>query len=234
MAWRVLSSAGFNRIGGEEGWRLRAAVWEEDAAAPAVICAHVVVTNLDMENPLLFTFELGGRAPPPSVTDVDGTMKMLTAKRIFGPGKVTGNLTSTDGSAWAPVQAWLAPSETGIFRIGCDAAKPPAANSTNIAKADVESPALWRSGPGGWAKPAYGGVDAGTRISSDATVAAEGRHSTKIQLPSAKPLVMPFPGKQLVPPPPLVHYGAKKNALFCDPFYSYQNHQFTKTGSGQT
>ena len=64
--------AGFNRIGGEDGWRLRAAVWEENAAAPAVIRAHVVVTNLDMENPLLFTFELGGRMPPPS-TDVDGT-----------------------------------------------------------------------------------------------------------------------------------------------------------------
>ena len=52
--------SGFNRIGGEEGWRLRATVWEETAAAPAVICAHAVVTNLDMENPLLFEYELGG------------------------------------------------------------------------------------------------------------------------------------------------------------------------------
>ena len=39
-----------------------------------------------------------------------------------------------DASAWVPVQAWLAPSETGIFRIGCDAAKPPAANATDLAK----------------------------------------------------------------------------------------------------
>ena len=100
---------GYSRIGGEEGFRLRAAVWEETAAAPAVICAHVVVTNLDLQNPLLFTFELGGRAPPAS-------KEMLTVRRIFGPGAVA-NLTTNDGSRWLPVQAWLAPADTGIFRL---------------------------------------------------------------------------------------------------------------------
>jgi hypothetical protein len=39
-----------------------------------------------------------------------------------------------------------------------------------------------------------------------------GRHSTKIQLPSATPLVLPFPGKQLVPGPPLVHWGMNNSA----------------------
>jgi hypothetical protein len=194
---------GFNRIGGEEGWRLRATVWEEAAAAPAIICAHVIVTNLDVDNPLLFTFQLGGRAPP--TAGAAASAALLTAQRIFGAGKVTGNLTTSDRSAWQPVQAWLSPAETGIYRIGCEAAKPPPANSSNIAKADIESAAL-RS-VAGWAKPAFGGVDALVHISSDTTVAKEGRHSTKMRLPSADPVVLPFPGKQLVPPPPLVHYG---------------------------
>ena len=45
---------------------------------------------------------------------------------------------------------------------------------------------------------------------SDTAVAAEGRHSLKVLLPSATPLVLPFPGKQLVPPPPppLFRFGA--------------------------
>jgi hypothetical protein len=135
---------------------------------PALICAHVVVTNLDEDNPLLFSYELGGRAPPA------GGATMLTAQRIFGPGKVLGNLTTDDGSAWLPVRAWLAPAETGIYRIGCDAVKAPAANATNLALADDEAPAL-RASPG-WSRPGYGGVDALTQMTSDTTVAKDGRY----------------------------------------------------------
>ena len=193
-----------NRIGGEAGWRLRAAVWEEPAAAPALLCAHVVVTNLDMGNPLLFTFQLGGRAPPAAtrLSTIGGAAGKLTAQRIFGAGKLHGNLTTDDGDAWLPVQAWLAPSETGIYRIGCDVANEPPANATNLATFEGESPAL--RGVAGWGKPRYGGVDPLVRIVSDTAVAATGRHSIKIHLPSAVPLVLPFPGKQLVPPPDLV------------------------------
>ena len=185
---------GYSRIGGEEGFRLRAAVWEETAAAPAVICAHVVVTNLDLQNPLLFTFELGGRAPPAS-------KEMLTVRRIFGPGAVA-NLTTNNGSRWLPVQAWLAPADTGIFQAGCTVSL---ANASNIAQPDVETPALRRTA--GWSTPGFGGVDPLVSITSDTTVAKDGRHSARIRLPSAVPLVLAFPGKQLVPPPPLVHFG---------------------------
>ena len=194
--------AGFNHVGGEEGWRLRATVWEETAAAPAVICAHVVVTNLDQADPLLFTFDLGGRAPPASAT-------MLTAQRIFGPGKI-GNATTADGSSWSAVQEWLAPSETGIYRIGCEPAKAPTANATNIAEPDTESPAL--RGAAGWSRPSFGGVDPLVSMTSDTTVAKEGRHSVKIRLPTAVPLVLPFPGKQLVHPPDLIHFGMNASA----------------------
>jgi hypothetical protein len=188
---------GTRRVGGEAGWRLRADVWEEPAAAPAVICAHVVVVNLDMSNPLLFTFELGGRAPPVSA-------EMFKAQRIFGAGKSSA-VTTADGRSWLPVQAWLAPSETGIYRVGCELAKRPPANATNIATPIEASPAL-RS-IAGWGIPAYGGVDPLVRMVSDATVAAEGRHSVKVHLPSSTPLVLPFPGRQLAAPPPLVHWG---------------------------
>lgn len=41
-------------VGGMPGYRLRAAVWEEKPQPPAVLCAHVVVVNLDENNPLLF------------------------------------------------------------------------------------------------------------------------------------------------------------------------------------
>lgn len=102
------------------------------------------------------------------------------------------------------MRAWLAPSETGIYRIGCQAHHPPA-NSTNIAEPDTESPAL-RS-VAGWSTPGFGGVDALVKIVSDTAIAKIGRHSTRVQLPSAVPLVLPFPGKQLVPPPGLVHFG---------------------------
>ena len=41
-------------VGGTPGYRLRAAVWEEKPQPPAVLCAHVVVVNLDENSPLLF------------------------------------------------------------------------------------------------------------------------------------------------------------------------------------
>lgn len=184
----------FGRVGGEYGWQLRATVWEEEPAAPAVICAHVVVTNLDLDDPLLFQFELGGRAPPTS---------NISAIRIFGPGRVTGHLTTTDGSAWLPVQAWLGPAETGIYRIGC---QEPAKGSTNLASVPIESQALNRVA--GWSTVGCGGENALVQMTSDAAVAVEGRHSLKVVLPSADPLVFPFPGKQLSPPPPMLRWGA--------------------------
>lgn len=45
-------------IGGMLGYRLRAAVWEEKPQPPAVVCAHVVVVNLDEEHPLQFQCQL--------------------------------------------------------------------------------------------------------------------------------------------------------------------------------
>ena len=95
------------------------------------------------------------------------------------------------------MDGWLAPSETGLYRIGCDVPAPDKA-STNLATTPPEMPALQKV----WSVPGYGGVDPLVQMVSDTSVAAEGRHSLKVLLPSATPLVIALPGEQLVPQPP--------------------------------
>eukprot|EP01052_Picozoa_sp_SAG31_P029912 SAG31_NODE_3019_length_4784_cov_2.199360_4_plen_396_part_00 len=202
-------------VGGMAEYRLRAAVWEETPVAPAVVCAHVVVVNLDEEQPLNFQYKLGGQPPPRAP-------KPITSERIFGMGnRVKHNVTSSSGDQWISVMEWLGPSETGIYRVGCEAT-PLQKPRKNLATISLETPALQQ--PQGWSLPAYGGIDPLVRIVSDSAVATEGRHSTKVLLPNSKPIVIPLSGSQLVPQKAGYGWGEKTTGVrIARPPFSYSN-----------
>lgn len=168
-------------------------------APPAVFCAHVVVVNLDESNPLLFQYTLGGRGPPKTPAG----RAPLTSERIFGLGsRVKRNATTTDGERWQSVTEWLAPSETGIYRIGCHTPVPAQKGGARVnlaaassASAEATSKAL-QSAPG-WSLPSYGGIEPLTSIVADTAVALKGRHSAKLLLPNSKPVVLPLSGTQV-------------------------------------
>ena len=176
-------------------------VLDSQPSPPAIFCAHVVVVNLDESNPLLFQYTLGGRGPPNTTVG----SAPLTSERIFGLGnRVKRNVTSSDGERWESVTEWLGPSETGIYRIGCDTTSAVPAGKAdarvNLAaasspSAEATSRALQRAP--GWSLPGYGGIDPLTSIVSDTAVAAKGRHSARLLIPNSKPVVLPLSGTQV-------------------------------------
>lgn len=126
----------------------------------------------------------------------------------WGTG-VTVNVSTPAGSAdpaWLPARDYIAPGETNLYRIGCDLA---AADPDNLAKnPTMEAPALAQMP--GWSQAAYGDADPQVTMTSDTTVAAEGRHSVKITIPSAKPIVVPLAGMAMVKPPANASWGSKQ------------------------
>ena len=177
---------------------LRVAVWEEPAAPPAVICAHLAIVNSNTSAYLGFELVLGGGHRPP-------TGALLTARRIFSAGATLN--VSTAAGAWRVATDFIAPGETNLYRIGCEAA---AADPQNLATNPTleGTPALARQP--GWAQAGYGHGQPLAAMTSDTTVAKTGRHSVKINVPDGTALVFPLAGKQLVKPPPGAGWGAKK------------------------
>lgn len=117
--------------------------------------------------------------------------------------KIKRNVTIEGSDQWTGVQEWLGPSETGIYRVGCEAAMPPKKTQTpvNLATVSLEAPALQKAP--GWGLPNYGGIDPLVSLVSDTTIAVDGRHSTKMLIPNSKAVVIPLSGTQLVPPKPV-------------------------------
>jgi hypothetical protein len=94
---------------------------------------------------------------------------------------------------------------TNLYRIGCDQAT---ADPDNLAtNPTMEAPAM--AVMPGWGQDLYGGAQPLVTMKSDTAVAAEGRHSTKITIPSAKPIVLPLEGTKEVPPNPDASWGAQ-------------------------
>ena len=174
-------------------------LWEELPAAPATFCAHVTVINSDTTAYSHFEFLIAGRKPPAG--------DALKAKRIFTPG-ITVNVSTAAGSAdpaWLPARDFIAPGMTNLYRIGCDLAT---ADPDNLAtNPTMEAPAL--AAMPGWSQAAYGDAEPLVTVKSDTAVAAEGRHSAKITIPSAKPIVFPLGGHQMVKPPADASWGSK-------------------------
>lgn len=114
--------------------------------------------------------------------------------------KIKRNATAEGTDQWAGVQEWLGPSETGIYRVGCEAAMPPKKTLTpeNLATVSLEAPAMQKAP--GWELPNYGGIDPLVSLVSDAAIAVDGRHSTKMLVPNSNAVVIPLSGTQLVPP----------------------------------
>ena len=119
--------------------------------------------------------------------------------RFSGAG-ITVNVSTAAGSAdptWLPAQDFIAPGMTNLYRIGCDLAT---ADPGNLAtNPTMEAPAL--AAMPGWGQAAYGDGEPLVTMKSDTAVAADGRHSAKITIPSAKPIVFPLAGVQMVKPP---------------------------------
>ena len=178
---------------------LIAAVWEETPAAPAVFCAHMAVINSNITAYSSFEFILEGRAPPAG--------QRVTARRIFSPG-LTVNISTGAGSAapaWEAARDFIAPGLTNLYRIGCETATPDPDNLA--ANPTMEAPALSRMP--GWSQAAYGDAEPLVTMTSDTSVAAEGRHSVKINCPTSKPIVFPLSGTQLVKPASDTSWGSK-------------------------
>ena len=118
------------------------------------------------------------------------------------------NVSTPAGSAdpaWIAARDYIAPGETNLYRVGCDVAT---ADPDNLAKnPTMEAPALAQMP--GWPQAAYGAADPRVTMTSDTTVAAQGRHSVKIMIPSAKPIVFPLQGTAMVKPPADASWGSK-------------------------
>lgn len=176
---------------------LRVAAWEEPAAAPATFCAHVIAVNADASSPRLFSFTLHGSEPPITAN----ASMAVQAYRLFGAGAAV-NVTPPGGGSWQAATDWIAPAATNIYRIGCE---PPPAQPTNLAtNPSFELPALSPA----WGQGSYGGDDPRVMMLTDTAVAVDGRHSLRVVVPSVKPLVLPLPGKQLVPNPTAASWGS--------------------------
>jgi hypothetical protein len=198
-------------------------LWKEPPAAPALFCAHIAVVNSNTSSYAHFEFTIAGERPPAG--------DALQAKRIFTPGAwhsslwsshlnlgnnrldcdnagVSLNVSTAAGSAdpvWLPARDYIAPGATNLYRIGCDLAT---AELDNLAtNPTMEAPALAQMP--GWAQAAYGDADPRVTMTSDTAVAAEGRHSVKIRVPSAKPIVFPLAGTEMVKPPADASWGSK-------------------------
>ena len=117
VAVRKLRMDGSRGVDGTAPSALRAAVWEEPPAHPAVLCAHLAVVNTNTSAPALFEFELGGHAPP-------ATALGLTARRIFSLGATVdvssgGGGGGSSAAVWRAAHDFIAPGQTNLYRIGC-------------------------------------------------------------------------------------------------------------------
>jgi hypothetical protein len=190
---------------------LRAKVFEEETkAGGGGVCAHLIVVNVNATFAAQFRVTLGsgGKLAPTG-----------PAVRLFGMGK---NLSiSAEGALDTD---WIAPGGHNVYRIGCAASKPVHGNviksvKVGIDKIDTQGPqrgmyfskAIF-AGDMLWGTSEYhdSSVDRalsyGQRLrqplpealmQSDTAVSRTGRHSVKVTLPSADPLVFPLPGPSL-------------------------------------
>lgn len=185
---------------------LRAKVWEEEPKpGGGGICAHLIVVNINATFASQFQVTLGGGANGPPVV-------ARQAIRLFSFGK---NLSIADTGALDT--DWVSPGGHNVYRIGCLLPKPAPGNIIPSVEGGVQ-----KTGPGLFVRKSifagdalwgtvglhdssrdalipYGGLATvrprqEAMMQSDTAVSRTGRHSVKVVLPTATPLVFPLPG----------------------------------------
>eukprot|EP01052_Picozoa_sp_SAG31_P036749 SAG31_NODE_4632_length_3084_cov_2.286767_2_plen_513_part_00 len=184
------------------GGPLRAAIWSEQFsshrnASAASVCAHLVVVNAGLQAPVIFTANVSGLGP----------LAGLKATRLFEAGSSLS--ISKDGKLG---NDWVRPGGVNIYRIGCEGrdqeqgvhnlATPLFAAPSRIPLASASTvlprPA-WSVWPWSDDDPISKQYDSRLSVMSDTAVAVDpARHSLRFNLPSANPVVLALPGKQLV------------------------------------
>ena len=185
------------------GGPLRAAVWSEATGGNA-ICAHLVVVNAGLEAPAVFRANISG---------LSGPAAGLTATRLFEPG-ASPSLIGDGRSQLSLSEDWIGPGAVNIYRIGCSEHKQAATNLATplfaapepipLASATTVLPKLaWSVWPWSDDNPMSAAYDSRLSVMSDTSVAVSpARHSLRVNVPSAQPVVLALPGKQLVPDGP--------------------------------
>jgi hypothetical protein len=187
------------------GGALRGEAFTERAREPGGFCAHIVVVNTAM-SASVFQAHLGG----PAWTRLTNKSKAAIAFRMFTLASIPKWGRSLNVSANGTVDAdWIAPGQTQIYQVGC--ADP---DSDWAPGGDPSAPAL----PGnlvhdgsmeaqathavpGWMllgfapnQPIPYNQDPRAMLVSDTAVAADGRHSLRVVVPTPESLVFGLSG----------------------------------------
>lgn len=190
---------------GLPGGALRGEAFTERTLDPGGFCAHIVVVNTAM-SALVFQASLGG----PAWEALANKSKAAVAFRLFTLASIPRWGRSLNISSTGTIEPdWIGPGQTQIYQVGCSdpdsdwapggGPAAPVLPGNLVLHGSMEAQAT-RAVPG-WMllgsapdQPIPSNQDTRAMLVSDTAVAADGRHSLRIVVPTPEPLVFGLSG----------------------------------------